>query len=78
MPPAAVAVAAICFATFVTVVSWKLPRANPPQSPSVMKEVIAYGATFGAATDGGADGGGDGGADGGATAQSSSLGLSDL
>ena len=47
MPPAAVAVAAICFATFVTVVSWKLPRAKPPQPPSVMKEVIAYGATFG-------------------------------
>ena len=47
MPPAAVAVAAICFATFVTVVSWKLPRANPPQSPSVMKEDMAYGATFG-------------------------------
>ena len=50
MPPAAVAVAAICFATFVTVVSWKLPRAKPPQSPSVMKEDMAYGATFGAAT----------------------------
>ena len=49
MPPAAVAVAAICFATFVTVVSWKLPRAKPPQSPSVMKEDMAY-ATFGAST----------------------------
>ena len=45
MPPAAVAVAAICFATFVTVVSWKLPRAKPPQSPSVMKEDMAYGAS---------------------------------